>query len=46
MFTKSIPLIFLLASATTAFGGDIGPLPITTTTTTIKNEPSLFLGLS
>jgi len=41
MFTKSIPLIFLLASATTAFGGQ---LPTTTTTT--KNDPSLFLGLS
>jgi hypothetical protein len=47
MFTKSIPLIFLLASATTAFGGnDIVPLPTTTTTTTTKNDPSLFLGLS
>jgi hypothetical protein len=46
MFTKSIPLIFLLASATTAFGGIGIPLPwspiepITTTTETTTETTS------
>jgi hypothetical protein len=41
MFTKLIPLAFLLASATSSFGGDVPqPLP----TTSVKNDPSLFLG--
>lgn len=42
MFTKLIPLAFLLASATTSFAGE--SLPPAPTTTTVKNNASLFLG--
>jgi len=42
MFKKLMPLALLIASATTSFAGS----PVTTTTTSIKNDPSLFLGLS
>ena len=42
MFTKFIPLVFVLASATASFGGEV----IIPTTTSVKNDPSLFLGLS
>ena len=42
MFKKFIPLVFVLASATSSFAGE----PPTSTTTSIKNDVSLFLGLS
>ncbi|MEX1662725.1 hypothetical protein AB4874_13865 [Thioclava sp. 15-R06ZXC-3] len=44
MFTKFVPLVFVLASATASFAGELAPP--TTTTTSVKNDPSLFLGLS
>jgi hypothetical protein len=44
MFKKLVPLVFVLASATASFAGDVFP-PMTTTTTT-NNDPSLFLGLT
>ena len=46
MFKKFIPLAFVLASATSAFAGSISEPTTTTTTSSIKNDPSLFLGLS
>jgi hypothetical protein len=42
MFKKFIPLVFVLASATSAFAGSPPPQ----TTTSIENDPSLFFGLS
>jgi hypothetical protein len=42
MSKKLIPLVFVLASATASFAGILPP-PITSTTT-VKNNASLFLG--
>ena len=42
MFKKLVPLVFVVASATASFGGQLPP----TTTTTTNNDPSLFLGLT
>lgn len=42
MLIKSIPLVFALACATSAFAGSEN----TPTTTSVKNDPSLFLGFS
>lgn len=42
MFKNLVQVLFLVASATTAFAG--GPISLPVTTTTTKNNPSLFLG--
>lgn len=44
MFSKLLPIVFFVASATGAFGGAVVGAP--TTTTSVKNEASLFLGFA
>ena len=44
MFSKLLPIVLFVASATAAFGGGVIILP--GPSTTVKNEASLFLGFA